>query len=82
MMRKGIEMREITDFDREWVSEIAGYEVSDEEIVQFLQDLEDFGDSEMLVESFENFLRSSGYQTPLSGYKLKLVKDSENGYDA
>ena len=36
---------EVTDFHREWFEEIAGYEVSDEEIVQFLQDLEDYGDS-------------------------------------
>jgi len=40
-MRKGIEMREITDYDREWVSDIAGYKVSDEEVREFLDDLDD-----------------------------------------
>ena len=34
-------MREITDYDREWVSEIAGYKVSDEEVRELLDDLDD-----------------------------------------
>lgn len=38
-------MREITDFDREWVSEIAGYKVSDQEVREFLKDLEDYEES-------------------------------------
>jgi len=42
MMRKEIEMREIIDFDREWVSEIAGYKVSDEEVREFMAELENY----------------------------------------
>lgn len=38
-------MREITDFDREWVSEIAGYKVSDQEVREFLDDLEQYEES-------------------------------------
>lgn len=38
-------MREITDFDREWVSEIAGYKVSDQEVREFLDDLERYEES-------------------------------------
>lgn len=33
---------EITDFDREWVESIAGRKVSDQEIIQFKQDLNDY----------------------------------------
>lgn len=45
MMMKGNAMREITDFEREWVSEIAGYKVSDEEVREFMMDLERYEES-------------------------------------
>ena len=38
-------MREITDFDREWVSEIAGYKVSDQEVREFMADMEEYEES-------------------------------------
>ena len=38
-------MREITDFDREWVSEIAGYKVSDDEVREFMADLDRYEES-------------------------------------
>jgi len=39
-------MREITDFDREWVSEIAGRDVSDEEVAEFLKDYNEWIDEQ------------------------------------
>lgn len=38
-------MWEITDFDREWVSEIAGYKVSDQEVREFMAELEAYEES-------------------------------------
>ena len=38
-------MRKITDFDREWVSEIAGYKVSDQEVREFMADMEAYEES-------------------------------------
>lgn len=36
---------EITEFDREWVESICGREVSDMEIVEFLNDLRNYEES-------------------------------------
>lgn len=40
-----MEMQEISEFDREWVESTAGREVSDEEILEFLADLERYEES-------------------------------------
>jgi len=42
---RGNEMTEITDGTREWVSSIAGKPVTDEEIIEFLNDLDDYEES-------------------------------------
>lgn len=44
--RTEMEIAEITDFDREWVREMAGRDVLDQEVVEFLRDFNNWLDSQ------------------------------------
>lgn len=41
-----MEITEITDFDREWVRDMAGRDVLDQEVVEFLRDFNNWLDSQ------------------------------------
>ena len=67
-------MREITDFDREWVSEIAGYKVSDEEVSEFLDDLDD------RLEEFDEDINDWDFLDDLDD-RLEELDEAVNDWD-